>query len=184
MDSHRDFPVVALDRETLMRDHLASYKACFEAGCTTICTAHIACTCLDPDPRHIATTSRTILNDLLRGELGFQGLTIADAIEMKGFQKNGTPEAVSVDAVNAGCDSICMCTAEAVEPVFTQLRRAVDEGRITMARLDEAVARNLQFMDWLGILNGDVMVSPDQATALLRDERDNRLLASVMRDDP
>jgi|GEM_PF-1432038 len=180
LDSHRDFPVVSLDRETLMRNHLASYKACFEAGCTTICTAHIGVSCLDPDPAHIATTSHIILNDFLRGELGFRGVTIADAVEMKGYHKNGPPEMVSVNAVNAGCDSICMCNKESVEPIFTELRRAVDDGRITMARLDEAVVRNLQFMDWLGILDGNVTVSPEQANAILRNEEDNRLLARVL----
>jgi len=73
LDSHSAYPVVKLDRQTLMRDHLEVYRACFQAGCTSICTAHLACPALDPDPKHIATTSRPILTDFLRGELGFQG---------------------------------------------------------------------------------------------------------------
>ena len=94
LDSHSACPVVTLDRETLLRDHLECYRACFEAGCRTICTAHLACPALDPDPGHIATTSRPILTDFLRGELGFNGVTIADAIGMYGFRKNGPPEGV------------------------------------------------------------------------------------------
>lgn len=180
LDSHTDYPVVVLDRETLLRDHLQSYQDCFDAGCTTICTAHLACPALDPDPNHMATTSRPILTDFLRGELGFRGVTIADAVEMKGYTKNGPIDRVSVDAVNAGCDSICMCSSESVQPIFTALLAAVETGAITAARLDEAVLRHLAFMDWLGILEGDVMVSSEAAADLLHDEAGNRLIASVL----
>jgi len=179
LDSHTDYPVVALDRETLWRDHLLPYQACFAAGCTTICTAHLACPALDPDPTHIATTSRPILTDVLRGELGFRGLTIADAVEMTGYGKNGPLGPVSVDAVNAGCDSLCLCNSASVEPVFSALLAAAESGAISAARLDEAVLRHLAFLEWLGLLDGEVMVSVDAAEALLHDAADNRLIARV-----
>jgi len=173
---------VELDRQTLMRDHLDVYRACFEAGCTTVCTAHLACPALDPDPKHIATTSRPILTDFLRGELGFQGVTIADAIGMKGFQKNGPPEEMSVDAVLAGCDCICITNGgvELLGKVFDRLMKAVESKRLTQEGLDEAVLRHLKFMEWLGLLNREVLVSPARADELLRDERDNRFLAGII----
>ncbi|MHB9110389.1 MAG: glycoside hydrolase family 3 N-terminal domain-containing protein [Armatimonadota bacterium] len=180
LDSHTAYPVVELDRETLMRDHLQSYKDCFDAGCTTICTAHLACPALDPDPAHMATTSRPILTDFLRGELGFRGVAIADAVEMYGYTKNGPIDRVSVDAVNAGCDSLCLCSSESVKPIFTALLAAAESGTITEERLNEAVLRNLAFMDWLGILDGDVMVSTKAAADLLQDAADNRLIARVL----
>jgi len=183
LDSHTDYPVVELDRETLMRDHLQCYQDCFDAGCTTICTAHLACPALDSDPRHIATTSRPILTDFLRGELGFRGITIADAVEMKGYGKNGPPGPVSVDAVNAGCDSLCMCSSESAEPIFTALLAAAESGAISEARLNEAVLRHLTFMEWLGTLNGEVMAAIGEAAGLLRCETDNRLIAKVLGSD-
>lgn len=152
LDSHKDFPVVNLSNDILRRDHLAPYQRCFAEGCPTICTAHLACPALDPDPSHIATTSRVILNDVLRGALGFNGIIIADAVEMKGFQKNGPIPEVVVQAVAAGCDSICICNFNNVELVFTSLLRAAQEGRLAPERLDDAVLRQLRFMDWLGIL--------------------------------
>jgi beta-N-acetylhexosaminidase len=184
LDSHSAYPVVTLDRETLMRDHLECYRDCFEAGCRTICTAHLACPALDPDPVHIATTSRPILTDFLRGELNFEGVTIADAIGMYGFRKNGPPEKVSVDAVNAGCDSICITGGgtDLVRRVFESLTQAVEEGRISDARLDEAVGRHLEFLDWLGLLKGEVMASPEGVEQALRDEEDNRLLGEAVGD--
>jgi beta-N-acetylhexosaminidase len=182
LDSHNAYPVVELDRRTLMRDHLAMYRECFQAGCTTICTAHLACPALDPDPRHIATTSRPILTDFLRGELGFQGVTIADAIGMKGFQKNGPAEEISVDAVTAGCDCICITSegTDTLGKVFDRLMKAAQKKRLTPERLDEAVLRNLKFMEWLGLLGTDVRVSPDRARQLLSDDQDNRFLTGIV----
>ena len=182
LDSHNAYPVVELDRQTLMRDHLEMYRECFQAGCTTICTAHLACPALDPDPKHIATTSRLILTDFLRGEFGFQGVTIADAIGMKGFQKNGPAEEISVDAVIAGCDCICITNegTDMLGKVFDRMMKAAESKRLTPQRLDEAVLRNLKFMEWLGLLGTDARVSPDCARDLLSDEQDNRFLAGIV----
>lgn len=182
LDSHNAFPVVTLDRRTLMRDHLDVYRACFQAGCKTICTAHLACPALDPDPRHIATTSRRILTDFLRGELGFQGITIADAISMRGFQKNGPPEEMSVDAVVAGCDCICITNEGTglLAKVFDCLKKAAETGRLTQQRLDEAVLRHLAFLGWLGLLQDDAHVSLARARELLRNEHDSRFLAEIV----
>jgi beta-N-acetylhexosaminidase len=182
LDSHNAYPVVELDRQTLMGDHLDVYRECFEAGCTTICTAHLACPALDPDPKHIATTSRRILTAFLRGELGFQGVAIADAIGMRGFQKNGPPDEVTVDAVIAGCDCICITNegTEMLGKVFDRLMQAAASKRLSPQRLDEAVVRNLKFMEWLGLLGRDAHVSPARADELLRREPDNRFLAGIV----
>jgi beta-N-acetylhexosaminidase len=182
LDSHDAYPVVELDLQTLMRDHLEMYRECFQAGCTTICTAHLACPALDPDPKHIASTSRPILTDFLRGKLGFQGVTIADAIGMKGFQKNGPAEDMSVDAVVAGCDSICITNGgtELLGKVFDRLMKAAESRRLTPQRLDGAVLRNLKFMEWLGLLGTDARISPDLARKVLGDEQDSRFLAGII----
>lgn len=168
LDSHDNCPVVELSRDELWPDHMLPYQQCFDEGCTTICTAHLACPALDPDPDHIATTSRPILTDLLRDEMGFKGLTIADAIEMKGFQKNGSIEKVVVDAVNAGCDSICMVAIDNVAPVFKSLCEAARSEKISPERLDEAVQRNLDLLEWLDILD-DSRVDATAAAIEIRD---------------
>lgn len=179
LDSHDNYPVVELPREELWPDHMRPYQECFDDGCTTICTAHLACPALDPDPNHIATTSEPILKGVLRAEMKFQGIAIADAIEMKGFQKNGPIESVVVDAVNAGCDSICMVAADNVEPVYNSLLGAARRGHISEARLDEATQRHLDFMEWLG-LHEKPTVDADAARQDLEElERD--LDAEVLR---
>ncbi|MFC1737180.1 glycoside hydrolase family 3 N-terminal domain-containing protein, partial [Candidatus Hydrogenedentota bacterium] len=152
LDSHRGVPVVELDLETLMRDHFPPYIASFEEGCTTICTAHLKCPAIDPDENNIATTSRAILTDFLRGQLGFKGIAIADEINMDGFRSQGDQGENTVKAVMAGCDSICILQGELAEYVYKALVAATQDGRLTTERLDEAVLRNLAFKRWLGIL--------------------------------
>ena len=178
-DSHNAYPVVDLPFEELWRDHLACYQACFDAGCTSICTAHLACLAIDPDPKQIATTSRLILTGFLRDRMNFHGITIADALGMHGFQKNGPLEEVAVDAVIAGCDSLCMTIPKNVEPVYRNLLHAAEGGRITPKRLNEAVMRNLEFMAWLGLFEKQ-MVSADDAVEILQNEADNAFLRKVM----
>jgi beta-N-acetylhexosaminidase len=152
LDSHKTVPVIDLDLDTLMRDHIPPYIASFEEGCTTICTAHLKCPALDPDENNIATTSRAILTDFLRGRLGFQGVTIADAIGMTGFRLQGDAGETTIRAVMAGCDSICILADDLAKYVYKALLAAARDGRLTAERLDEAVMRNLAFKRWLGIL--------------------------------
>ena len=108
----------------------------------------------------------------------FRGLVIADAIEMRGFQKNGPLQQVAVDAVIAGCDSLCMVSPVNVKKVFNSLLQAAKDGRITQERLEEAVKRNLSFMEWLGLFE-EPMVSAGDAVKLLQDEADNAFLKKV-----
>ncbi len=152
-DSHSTVPVIDLDLETIMRDHIPPYTASFEEGCTTICTAHLKCPALDPDERNIATTSRRILMDFLRGRLGFQGITIADAIQMAGFRAQGDKVETSVRAVVAGCDCICIPWPYDLAPrVYETFLKAVQSGQLSAERLDDAVLRILAFKRWVGII--------------------------------
>ncbi len=153
VDSHAGVPVIDLNLETLMRDHIPPYTASFEEGCTTICAAHLKCPALDPDESNIATTSRAILVDFLRGRLGFEGVTIADAIQMEGFKAQGDQGETCVRAVIAGCDCICIpFPDELAVRVFETLLKAAQSGQLSAERLNDAVVRNLAFKRWAGIL--------------------------------
>ena len=61
-----------------------------------------------------------------------------------------------------------------------RLLKAVEDGRLSPQRLDEAVLRQLKFMAWLGLLGRDVRVSPVRADELLRHEADNRFLTGIV----
>ena len=153
VDSHKDVPVVKLNRDDIMRDHIAPYVASFAEGCSTICTAHLRCPALDPHPTDIATISKSIMTDLLRSELGFKGIAIADCVSMAAYQRMGDLAATTVKAVAAGCDSICITLEDdTAAHLFDGLLAAVQDGRLDASRVDEAVRRNLEFKAWLGLL--------------------------------
>src|SRR5580692_3577003 len=83
-DSHLDLPTVNGDRERLDRVELAPFRAAIAAGVSTIMTGHLAVPALEPDPDVPATMSRKITTDLLRHQMGFDGLVVTDALDMGG----------------------------------------------------------------------------------------------------
>ena len=100
-----------------------------------------------------ATLSRTVVTDILRGELGFEGLVITDSLAMEAVTDNWTPGEVAVLALDAGCDLLLM--PQGLEEAFDAVLAAVEDGTLTEARIDESVRRILECkMEW-GILTAD-----------------------------
>jgi beta-N-acetylhexosaminidase len=104
-DSHHTVPFVAHDRERIDTVELYPFRAVIEAGTASIMTSHIVFKALDP--RHPATISRRILVDLLRDELGYDGLVVTDAMDMHAVSRLGGELAVKM-ALLAGVDLALM----------------------------------------------------------------------------
>ena len=122
-DSHLALPVVDLPVETLRARELVPFRAAIAAGSRTIMTSHILLPQLDAE--HPATFSARILQGLLRGELGFDGVIVTDALDMAGASGvHGIPEA-AVRALAAGCDLLCIGT----DNTDDQLDRDRERGR-------------------------------------------------------
>jgi beta-glucosidase-like glycosyl hydrolase len=116
-DSHETLPTVDATREELETD-LTPFRAAVVAGVDAIMTAHVAFPALDPAGVP-ATLSAPIL-DLLRQELGFEGLVVTDALIMKGLLAGDDEAAAAVKALSAGCDTLLypadlQAVADAVE---------------------------------------------------------------------
>jgi beta-N-acetylhexosaminidase len=111
-------------------------------------TGHLLVPELDDTP---ATISRPILSGLLRGELGFDGLIVTDALEMRGISGTiGVPEA-AVLALTAGADALCLghdLHEEAVEQVHAAIVGAVRAGRLQEERVAEAAERVAAVCRW------------------------------------
>jgi beta-N-acetylhexosaminidase len=103
LDSHFTRPDVTADRATLERRELAPFRAAFAAGAATVMSAHIRYPALDPEAP--ATISRPILTDVLRGQLGFDGLSMTDSLDMSGIADISIEEVV-VTGLEAGVDAI------------------------------------------------------------------------------
>ncbi|KOX24133.1 glycoside hydrolase family 3 protein [Nocardiopsis sp. NRRL B-16309] len=149
-DSHHVLPRVEADLDLLHRRELAPFRAAVEAGVRTILTAHIEMPALGGDGP--ATLTPSILNGLLRDELGFTGVVMSDAMDMDGVSgRIGIPEA-SVRAVAAGCDLLCLgrfVYADQIERVRAALIDAVREGRLSGERLEEAAERTDALRAWI-----------------------------------
>jgi beta-glucosidase-like glycosyl hydrolase/CubicO group peptidase (beta-lactamase class C family) len=157
-DSHLDLPTVTGDRAHLERVELAPFRAAIAAGVSTIMTGHLAVPALEPDPDVPATMSPKITTDLLRGQMGFDGLVVTDALDMGGVTVRYPPGEVAVRSILAGADVLLV--PPVLDAALQAVREAVASGRIPMARLDEAVTRVLRAKAKLG-LNKSKLVDLD-----------------------
>ena len=151
IDSHSKMPTILASRQRLDSVEFYPYRKTISAGLMAIMTAHIFVPVLDATPNLPATKSEPIMTDLLRNELGFSGLVITDAFDMKGILESGSFEESVVQSLAAGNDVVLLWTEPRFETVFPYVVKAVQEGRISMARLDEAVRRSLAMKARLGL---------------------------------
>jgi beta-glucosidase-like glycosyl hydrolase/CubicO group peptidase (beta-lactamase class C family) len=148
-DSHLDLPVIHADKERLERMELVPFRAAMDAGASSVMTGHLSVPALEPDADTPATLSPRILTDLLRKELGFQGLIVTDAMDMGGITARNAPGEAAVRAVAAGADAVLMPPVP--DAAFEALQAAVKSGRISRERLDASVRRILQAKARLGL---------------------------------
>lgn len=107
VDSHYGLPVVDVDAKRFRQRELAPFRELANGEARMVMTAHIVFPQIDPGTP--ATMSRTILQDILRNELGFGGVVVSDDLGMKAISSMlGQPE-TSIKLANAGCDLLCMC---------------------------------------------------------------------------
>ena len=152
-DSHFSLPVVTAGREQLEAVELLPFRAAIQAGVAGIMSAHISFPALDPDGLP-ATLSQRVLVDLLRRELGFEGLLATDSLEMGALEHAGYPAPLAAAAaLRAGADLLLFNHGHAMHrQAYATIRAWVEDGRIPMARLDEAVGRVLRAKASFGLL--------------------------------
>jgi beta-N-acetylhexosaminidase len=140
LDSHVALPVCEADRATLLARDLEPFRAGMAAGAGAVMTAHVVYPALDP--ARPATFSPAVLRELLRGGLGFGGVCITDALEMKGASGERTPAAAAAEAFAAGSDLLLFAFHDDALPARrAELARAVADGRIAAADLAAARER-------------------------------------------
>jgi beta-N-acetylhexosaminidase len=150
VDSHHSLPLINRDRAALEACELVPFRAAIEAGVRAIMTGHLLVPALDPSLP--ATLSRRILTDLLRVELGYTGLIVTDAIEMRGVSGQFGLAGATVRALAAGADAICVGGEHADERTAIELRdaivAAVRSGDLPEERLQDAAARVRELSAW------------------------------------
>ena len=168
MDAHDDLPVLRANRARMDRVELAPYRAAIKAGLGAVMVAHNAYPALDPSGMP-ASLSRPMITDVLRGELGFDGVVTTDAIGMGAIARRwGIPTACAM-ALHAGADLVLLkFDDELRSQAFFEIKRWVADGRLTEAQLDESVRRILTMKAGQGLFDTGGIVKPKQADAVLR----------------
>ena len=143
-DSHLELPVVTGDLDAA----LEPFRAAVAAGVQSIMTAHVRIPQLGPAP---ATLNGRVIRGLLREELGFGGVVLADALEMKAISGTVGVEAAAVAALDAGVDLLCVghdLGEEDVLRIEQTVVAAAADGRLTENRLAEAASRVEALATW------------------------------------
>jgi beta-N-acetylhexosaminidase len=149
VDSHFDVPLIAHDKTRMHDIELYPYKELIKNGLSGIMTAHLAIPALDNTPNLASTMSPKIITDLLKKELGFQGLVFTDAMDMEGAVKYFPKGEAIVRAILAGNDVIE--TFEDVPTAFNAVKKAITEGRIKEADLDAKIRKILMAKSYVGL---------------------------------
>lgn len=147
-DTHNGLVVSDITDQTLRTSDLVPFAAGIEANAGSVMVSHTIINAIDPvNP---ASLSPAAIN-LLRDELGFEGVVITDGLDMGAITQFCAGQDPCVKAVNAGAD--LMCTPQNAAASYNALLEAVNNGTISMQRLDEAVMRIILWKIDLGMYN-------------------------------
>jgi beta-N-acetylhexosaminidase len=146
VDSHAELPVIALDRARLETVEIEPFRQAIDAGVEAVLVAHIWYPAFDGDEELPASLSQNLISGVLRGELGFDGLVLTDAIDMNAIDMEfGLDDAV-IRAIKAGVDIIAPGPSIGLDTQAHLIQVVVDAvrgGEIAEARIDESVQRIL-----------------------------------------
>lgn len=140
-DTHSGYAETNKTWEEMLECEMIPFKAGIEAGAQMIMTAHIAAPKVTGDDLP-ATLSSVILQDKLRGELGFKGIIVTDAMDMGAITTQFGNAEAAIKSIQAGVD-VVLCSKDFTQ-VFDAVVNAVEKGDIKETRIDESVKRILE----------------------------------------
>jgi beta-N-acetylhexosaminidase len=164
-------------RAEIMANDLPPFRAAIAAGTDMIMTAHIIAPALDPSGTP-ASMSRPIVTDLLRHQLGYNGVVVTDALSAAALEAI-PPAQRAVEGIAAGDDLLLM--PESLPDAVQAVLDAVNDGRISQQRIDESVTRILTLKDKLGLFTNpyptnDAVGTPGQLAAMAGIAQDSMTL--------
>jgi beta-N-acetylhexosaminidase len=150
-DSHLSVAQVTGDRNRLQSIELPPFRKGIEAGADAVMVAHVTVPALEPDPNRVATTSPAIVTDLLKNQLGFQGIVVTDALDMAGLTRLYAANLgrAAVDAFKAG-NELLIIPAD-MDASYKAMLDAARSGEIPQVKIDAAVLKLLKAKASLGL---------------------------------
>lgn len=180
-DSHLDLPVISHSRERLDSIELFPFLNLINDGAGSVMTAHLNLPKLDSTSRLPSTLSPVIINDLLKIQMGFKGLVITDAMNMKGITKYFSPGVADARALQAGNDVVEFVTD--IDAAIKETRSMIESKKLLKSDIDLKCRKVLALKYWCGLNNpatisvnhiSSDISSPDKI-ALIRDLYANAL---------
>jgi len=140
IDSHLDLPLIKATKDELFENELVSFKEAIKSGSSMIMVGHAAYPNVTGS-NVPASLSSIIINDILRGELGFKGVVVSDALNMKAVTNNYSEKEIYEMAINAGCDILLM--PKDPKKTVKIIKELINENKVTLKQIDESVERIL-----------------------------------------
>lgn len=149
VDSHYDLPVINKNMTQLDSVELVPFKAVFDAGIGSVMIAHLYIPAIDNTANRATSLSKNNITDLLKNSLHYNGLTFTDALEMKGVTKFFPGGTISVEALIAGNDMLCLPAS--VPESIEAIKKAIADRKLTWEDINAKVRKVLASKYKLGL---------------------------------
>jgi len=189
VDSHFDLPLITHSRERLDSIELYPFRRLIEEGISSVMTAHLNLPSLDTTSGLPSTLSPSIINGLLKKELGFKGLVITDAMNMQSITKYFIPGEAGAKAFQAGNDVAEFVTD--VEATIRETKKYISENKLTTYEIAQKCRKVLALKYWSGLgsikaidkKNIDAEISSHSNISLIRELYANAITLLNNRED-
>jgi len=163
VDSHVDLPIILKSRAALDSLELAPFRALIAAGIGSVMVGHLSVPSIDSTPKTPTSLSYRAIHGLLKKELGFTGLAVTDALDMKAIGNYFPNGEANVQALLAGNDLLCL--PEDIDQSIKKIRSAIKEGRLSRKDINQRVNKVLTAKYKYGLSQ----ITPIDTTHLLAD---------------
>ncbi|MBK6266633.1 serine hydrolase [Marivirga sp. S37H4] len=179
-DSHLTLPVINHSKERINNLELYPFKQLIDNGLSSIMVAHLHVPAYDDTPNKATTLSSAVVTDLLKNELGFDGLIFTDALNMKGVSDFYEPGETDLLAFQAGNDVLLFPMN--VPNAVGKIRKAIQKKQISEERLEESVKKILIAKYKLGLDKGFKELDSKDLHKKLHDPSAESLLTKLYAD--
>jgi len=148
-DSHLTLPTIPFSKERLDSIELYPYRKLFDVGLASVMTAHLSVPSYEPITNLPSSLSQSIITGLLKEKLGFEGLIMTDALNMRGAADFSSSAEINLAAFLAGNDLLLI--PQEIPATIVKMKKAIADGKITEERLNKSVKKILKAKYWAGL---------------------------------
>lgn len=177
VDSHYDLPLINHSRERLDSLELMPFRVLSQLGVGSMMSAHLAIPALDNRANRPSSLSKSVITDLLKDQMHFDGLVFTDGLEMKGVAKHFMPGEMELEAINAGNDVLLLPID--IEKAFNRIKNAIKDQSLDQALLDQKVKHILRTKVNLGLDRIEEVQEPDKIAKDIKNPQASALISKL-----